>query len=584
MAIPKTIHQTGKTDQVLDDFQDFQERLRRFHPDWELRYYDDAQSRAAVQRILPAFLPIYDRFPTGIQRADAFRVIVVYGLGGFYVDLDVEFIKSLDDLVAYSCVFGEEKTLTAEETTRQGHRHAVRVSNYLFGGEPGHPFLLRLLVEMASRCGREILEEEDILESTGPGLVTTLYWKHRAHHRDVLLLRNVDHTCPNRYCGGVSCHFGNYARHHHAGLWRWKNHGREPERPRDPARPMTRERLQAINASLQGKIDEASQPEPILVLKTYEEASSDGLSAVYHRIKEVGDLAEDTRPMEGKKVLVGGIPSQHLDQISGLNRNILYTTFESTRLPSFWVEAINGFYHHCIVPHQHVEVMFEHSGVRTPMSVIQQGFTRYPRRVRKPDAKGEFRVGFVGVPVGRKNLPKLYAACRRLRGTIPRLQLAVHVPRVYEWMDGSSLDSIRSAPFVEWTEGSKSEAEMAAWYHRLSCYVFPSSGEGWSFTPRESLYLGVPTILSDIPVHRELVASGFCRVIPTRGLEDSDFEGRVFGQWHRIETEDIANAIRDLYRGYGPHFVKALEGSRWIEDLWPNEGTQQQLLHLLRCL
>ncbi len=41
-----------------------------------------------------------------------------------------------------------------------------------------------------------------------------------------------------------------------------------------------------------------------------------------------------------------------------------------------------------------------------------------------------------------------------------------------------------------------------------NCYAYPSSGEGWSFTPRESLFLGVPTVVSAIPVHAELRAPG----------------------------------------------------------------------------
>ncbi|MEZ4548823.1 MAG: hypothetical protein R3B51_14430 [Thermodesulfobacteriota bacterium] len=76
--------------------------------------------------------------------------------------------------------------------------------------------------------------------------------------------------------------------------------------------------------------------------------------------------------------------------------------------------------------------------------------------------------------------------------------------------------------------GDVDEDGTSEWYAGLSCYVFPSSGEGWSFTPRESLYLGIPTLITDIPVHDELVRSGYykrlfrrgrwCRRYPTRKI------------------------------------------------------------------
>lgn len=218
MPIPKLIHQTDKSDDIRKLYRHFREGLHSLHPDWEYKFYNDDACRKAVERYLPAFLPIYDSASV-IQKTDIFRIVIVYGEGGFYLDMDIECLRPFDDLCEFRCVFAEEITLSEEEAGKFRHRDRLRVANYMFGSEAGHPFLLRLLRGIARESGREIQTEEDVLDSTGPGLVTTEYHDTREEMRDVVLLRNIDRTCP--IIGAVSCHFGNYAKHHHEGTWRW---------------------------------------------------------------------------------------------------------------------------------------------------------------------------------------------------------------------------------------------------------------------------------------------------------------------------------------------------------------------------
>jgi mannosyltransferase OCH1-like enzyme len=582
MPIPRVFHQSSKTEDIPEEYRAYQRRLLDLHPDWDYRFYDDVGCRSIVERFLPSYIPVYDSYPTNIQRADSFRIIAVYAFGGFYLDLDVECLKSLDDLCEYNCVLAEERTLTIEETQRLGHKHAVRIANFMFGSEPRHPFLLSMLEAMVMESQRSIRTEQDVLESSGPGLMTRVYFNCRESLKDVVLLSNRDRTCPSPYCCGIACHFGDYAKHYHRGSWRWENaHGSIKAVAREK-RNLSQQQFERIHAEIRAERQQVSLPEPVFVLRTHREHDCDGLGAVFHRVSRIGIVTDDTIQLSNKKVLVSGIPFLYLDRVSSSNTNVVYTTFESTELPRFWVDAINNAYDYCIVPHEYIKAVFENSGVQIPIEVIHQGFTRYKRGRRNLNIDRGFRVGFLGVPVRRKNLLKLAQACSDLMETIPQIKLVVHVSHYYDWMDTSEIETLRSAPFVEWSEGCLSEDSVAEWYRDLSCLVFPTSAEGWSFTPRESLYLGVPTILTDIPVHGELVASGYCRVIPVSGYEDAKFESHIFGQWHKIEVEDIARSILDAYQGYGAFHIKALKGSQWIENKWRNERTQQDILKFFK--
>jgi glycosyltransferase involved in cell wall biosynthesis len=409
----------------------------------------------------------------------------------------------------------------------------------MFGSEPRHPFWLDVLDEMQARAGRPVARDEDVLETTGPGMLTDVYHRDAARDPRIRLLRNESLRCAR--CGGISCRFGEFAAHLHAGSWRG-------------VRPAPRS---------------AAHDDP-LVLRTYRGDVHDGLSSVFASASTLGPVVDDTRDTAGHRVLVAGIPFLYAAKLSPRNVNVAYTTFESTRLPQHWVAALNAHYHVCAVPHDAVARVFRDSGVRIPLHVVPQGFTRYPRAPRRPP-EDVFRIGFIGVPVRRKNLRTLFDACVRLRRAIPALRLAVHVARWYDWLDASAWRDVAAAPFVEWSEGVRSRDEIAAWYASLSCYAYPSSAEGWSFTPRESMYLGVPTVVSAIPVHDDLVRSGFCTVIPARGREPAVYEGGVFGEWSAIGTDDAVRALLGVHDDPAAAESKALDGARWIDERWSGD-------------
>ena len=94
--IPKLIHQTAKTADIPPQWQAYQQKLRSLHPDWTYRLWTDADNLAFVQKEYPAFLPIYQKLPKNIMRVDVIRYLIMYKLGGLYMDLDYEMLKPFD--------------------------------------------------------------------------------------------------------------------------------------------------------------------------------------------------------------------------------------------------------------------------------------------------------------------------------------------------------------------------------------------------------------------------------------------------------------------------------------------------------
>ena len=201
------------------------------NPGWRHRLYTDFECREVIMRRLPRLLSVYDAYPTPIQRADLFRVAAVYVFGGVYLDLDMDCSAPLASLTGSHCVLAEEKTLSAQEADALGHAERLRIANYMFASAPGHPFWLDIMEAMMQRSAEPVQCDNDILESTGPGLFSTVYAQTAAAYPEIVVLDNSGQICQS--CGGASCGFGEIARHLHRGSWRGQ--APTPSAPADPS-------------------------------------------------------------------------------------------------------------------------------------------------------------------------------------------------------------------------------------------------------------------------------------------------------------------------------------------------------------
>ncbi|MCS2766771.1 hypothetical protein NXV33_19760 [Bacteroides thetaiotaomicron] len=64
---------------------------------------------------------------------------------------------------------------------------------------------------MAERATIILKSQQEILDITGPGLLTDTYWDNYGMYTDITLLRNTDKRCRQPYHNEISCHFGDYA-------------------------------------------------------------------------------------------------------------------------------------------------------------------------------------------------------------------------------------------------------------------------------------------------------------------------------------------------------------------------------------
>ncbi|MCX5751748.1 MAG: glycosyltransferase, partial [Candidatus Saganbacteria bacterium] len=98
MKIPRYIHQTWKTTEIPAEMTGCVESWKKLNPGWKHILWTDSTMDAFVKERFPMYYPFYKSYLSGIFRADLFRLLVIYELGGVYADLDMECLKSLDYL------------------------------------------------------------------------------------------------------------------------------------------------------------------------------------------------------------------------------------------------------------------------------------------------------------------------------------------------------------------------------------------------------------------------------------------------------------------------------------------------------
>lgn len=183
-TIPKIIHQTFKSKQLPPALLENVDYIRSSNPDWEHNLYDDEDVTRLIERCYgEKVLSIFESLSTnyGAARADLFRYLAVYALGGVYLDIKSRFTKPISDVLS-----GDESYVLSywdDEYRNTGTDFGVHPDlAHLPCGEfqqwhvisiAGHPFLRHVIATVLSniehyRPWLAGVGRNGVLRTTGP--------------------------------------------------------------------------------------------------------------------------------------------------------------------------------------------------------------------------------------------------------------------------------------------------------------------------------------------------------------------------------------------------------------------------------
>lgn len=330
---------------------------------------------------------------------------------------------------------------------------------------------------------------------------------------------------------------------------------------------------------------------------------------------------EDIRELVRKPIqpIFGGIllgyPSGYVNYgpMASHGPRIAITMFESTKLPSDWVDVLNGL-DAVIVPSWFCSDVFTSCGVTAPIHVIPLGveeiYTNESRRV--PQNKEQYHVFASGFkPSYRlKNDEAFDFTPIQLYRKGEDLDAVRLLPRPFTFLTfydrgprkggDTAKDAFLTAfgddenfhlvikeryghmqlnptnPNITHIRADMNERELLGLYLSVDCLINPHKGEGFGLIPREFAATGGIALTT----HWSGTVDGInewgvplrCKLVDADWSFQPKFEGMDLGQWADVSVDDCARAMRAVWNQRDFHYRLSRYRARNIQRLysWSN--------------
>lgn len=176
--IPNILWQSWKTKELPSSVKGLADSWKTSNPQLDVRIMDDQEcSNFILEHFGDAVHKTYLSLPQNINRADFWRVAVVYVYGGYYSDLDIDCSARLQSLIT-----NDPDVVVIKEVNN--------IANFFFGAVPQHPLLKQTLDMMIANAS--------IINS----ISSQDYGMHPLHQcvRDYYKIEGTDYTSTEPVC------------------------------------------------------------------------------------------------------------------------------------------------------------------------------------------------------------------------------------------------------------------------------------------------------------------------------------------------------------------------------------------------
>lgn len=195
-SIPRILHQTFYERTLAPQLQDNVDQLRAANPGWEYRFYDDADILRFIGDHYPAavlarFLRIDARY--GAARADLFRYLLMYKVGGVYLDIKSGAREPFDRVLRPDDRFVLSYWNASNTAAGWGQHYELRdiaageLQQWHIICAPGHPFLKAVIDTVLANIDTYLpslhgVGKNGVLRVTGPIAYTRAIHRILAQH------------------------------------------------------------------------------------------------------------------------------------------------------------------------------------------------------------------------------------------------------------------------------------------------------------------------------------------------------------------------------------------------------------------
>ncbi len=267
-------------------------------------------------------------------------------------------------------------------------------------------------------------------------------------------------------------------------------------------------------------------------------------------------------------------------------KRVYYTMLESTRIPPYWVDALNTM-DQVWATSTWGKQTFTESGVKVPINIVPGGVEPTifnPKIEPYTSESGNFRFLSVGKWEIRKGYDILLKAyCEEFKAN-ERVELILH-PMTIQWFVGSNFNIFEElfnldlpnnhAPVNVVKQVFPNYADMARLYRLADCFVNPTRGEGWNLPLCESMACGVPSIATNWSSHTEYITEQNCMLLKDYQIVPSIHPAQIYqeflryGKWAEPSVKELREKMRyafdnqDEIKKYGTQAAEDMRAWTW---------------------
>lgn len=207
-GIAKYVHQTYHRKELPQDIANNIAHIQALNPDYDYKLWDDADIEAFISSEYgEAILAIYKKIKPcyGAARADLFRYLLIYRLGGVYIDIKSSLDKPLSEVIhpEDTCLLSHWDNLPGQEHEGWTTQHAGLEASprgefvqWYLAYSAGHPLLREIIIEVLSRIDTynpfvNSVGRGGVLSTTGPIPYSIAILQSRDRYREYIRLAEL---------------------------------------------------------------------------------------------------------------------------------------------------------------------------------------------------------------------------------------------------------------------------------------------------------------------------------------------------------------------------------------------------------
>ena len=247
-------------------------------------------------------------------------------------------------------------------------------------------------------------------------------------------------------------------------------------------------------------------------------------------------------------------------------KNIAIVPFETTKIPSSWVDKINYFSALFVPCKQNIQMMRD-SGVKVPIELIHWGVDEEKFYPLERDNK-IFTIGTMGALSYRKGTDILVEAFQKAFPPMyfPDVRLLCKTSyNVFPFMKKDKrIQVIQGQYDHDWM--------INEFAKKIDVFAFPTRGEGFGLTPLEMMATGVPAIVTGWSGPEEYMNEDVGWKIEYDMEEATNFTNEIYkeycGQWAKPKIDHLVEILRHTYYNREDVLRKGKNAAECVKENW----------------